>query len=169
MLMAGPSVLGKTFGTQVSKVYRLNQASAGSAADYLASLGARITKVATINASSTAKLYDLDTNELKACAIGDAILEDVGLLSESKLDLATTVDRQISIGNWCALTIYDRRTVLFIPGELGLVLTFSYLFPWLRLKDTTLRVLQFGLCPLECFFTILLQCFDELGVQECRQ
>ena len=48
MLMAGPSVLGKTFGTQVSKVYRLNQASAGSAADYLASLGARITKVATI-------------------------------------------------------------------------------------------------------------------------
>ena len=48
MLMAGPSVLGKTFGAQVSKVYRLNQASAGSAADYLASLGARITKVATI-------------------------------------------------------------------------------------------------------------------------
>ncbi|MFZ9606603.1 MAG: type II secretion system protein GspD [Vulcanococcus sp.] len=48
MLMAGPAVLGKTFGTQVSKVYRLNQASAGSAADYLASLGARITKVATI-------------------------------------------------------------------------------------------------------------------------
>lgn len=48
MLMVGPSVLGKTFGTQLSKVYRLNQASADSAANYLASLGARITKVTSI-------------------------------------------------------------------------------------------------------------------------
>ncbi len=48
MLMVGPSVLGKTFGAQISKVYRLNQASADSAANYLASLGARITKVTTI-------------------------------------------------------------------------------------------------------------------------
>lgn len=48
MLMVGPSVLGKTFGAQLSKVYRLNQASADSAANYLASLGARITKVTTI-------------------------------------------------------------------------------------------------------------------------
>jgi len=48
MLMVGPSVLGKTFGAQLSKVYRLNQASSDSAANYLASLGARITKVTTI-------------------------------------------------------------------------------------------------------------------------
>jgi type IV pilus assembly protein PilQ len=41
-------VLGKTFGAQLSKVYRLNQAYADSAANYLASLGARITKVTTI-------------------------------------------------------------------------------------------------------------------------
>jgi type IV pilus assembly protein PilQ len=41
LLLAGPSVMGKTFGTQMSKVYRLNQASAESAAKYLASLGAR--------------------------------------------------------------------------------------------------------------------------------
>ena len=44
-LMVGPTVSGKTFGPQISKVYRLNQASAGSAADYLASLGAQISKV----------------------------------------------------------------------------------------------------------------------------
>ena len=48
MLLVGPSVLGKTFGSQISKVYRLNQVNAASAANYLASLGASITKVTTI-------------------------------------------------------------------------------------------------------------------------
>ena len=43
--MVGEMVSGKTFGPQMSKVYRLNQASASSAADYLASLGAQIRKV----------------------------------------------------------------------------------------------------------------------------
>jgi len=48
MILAGPSVLGKSFGPQMSKVFRLNQASASSAADYLASLGAKITKVTLV-------------------------------------------------------------------------------------------------------------------------
>ena len=51
MILAGPNVLSKGFGSQISKVYRLNQASAGSAADYLASLGASITKVSVITNS----------------------------------------------------------------------------------------------------------------------
>ncbi len=54
LIVAGPNVLGQIFGTQLSKVYRLNQASASSAADYLASLGASITKVSVItNATQT--------------------------------------------------------------------------------------------------------------------
>lgn len=54
LIMVGPNVLGQSFGTQLSKVYRLNQASASSAADYLASLGASITKVSVItNATQT--------------------------------------------------------------------------------------------------------------------
>lgn len=53
MILAGPNVLGKSFGAQLSKVYRLNQASASSAADYLASLGASITKVNVITNSVT--------------------------------------------------------------------------------------------------------------------
>jgi type IV pilus assembly protein PilQ len=54
LIVVGPNVLGQSFGTQLSKVYRLNQASAGSAADYLASLGASITKVSVItNATQT--------------------------------------------------------------------------------------------------------------------
>jgi type IV pilus assembly protein PilQ len=54
LIVVGPNVLGQTFGTQLSKVYRLNQASASSAADYLASLGALITKVSSqTNATTT--------------------------------------------------------------------------------------------------------------------
>ena len=51
LLIIGKNVLGKSFGPQLSKVYRLNQASAESAADYLASLGAQINKVNVISAS----------------------------------------------------------------------------------------------------------------------
>ena len=50
-ILVGSNVLGKGFGSQISKVYRLNQASASSAADYLASLGASITKVSVITNS----------------------------------------------------------------------------------------------------------------------
>jgi type IV pilus assembly protein PilQ len=53
LILAGPNVLGKSFGPQLSKVFRLNQASANSAADYLASLGAGITKVTVITNSVT--------------------------------------------------------------------------------------------------------------------
>ena len=47
-IFAGPNVLGKSFGAQLSKVYRLNQVPANSAADYLANLGAQVTKTNTI-------------------------------------------------------------------------------------------------------------------------
>jgi type IV pilus assembly protein PilQ len=53
MILAGPNVLAKTFGTQLSKVYRLNQVSANSAADYLASLGATINKTFTTTSTSS--------------------------------------------------------------------------------------------------------------------
>ena len=43
-ILVGAAVLQQILGPQVSKVYRLNQASADSAADYLANLGALVTK-----------------------------------------------------------------------------------------------------------------------------
>ena len=52
-LLVGSAISAKTFGPQVSKVYRLNQASAASAADYLASLGASISKVNTTSITSS--------------------------------------------------------------------------------------------------------------------
>jgi type IV pilus assembly protein PilQ len=52
-LFAGPKVLGKSFGAQLSKVFRLNQVSSNSAADYLANLGATVTKTNVITTAVT--------------------------------------------------------------------------------------------------------------------
>jgi type IV pilus assembly protein PilQ len=51
LLIAGSNVASKGFGARLSKVYRLNQVSANSAADYLANLGASVTKTNTITTS----------------------------------------------------------------------------------------------------------------------
>jgi len=53
MILAGPNALSKTFGPQVSKIYRLNQVGPNAAADYLANLGASVTKTNTITTSVT--------------------------------------------------------------------------------------------------------------------
>ena len=53
LIMAGPSIAGKGFSPQLSKVYRLNQVSPNSAADYLANLGATVTKINTITTAVT--------------------------------------------------------------------------------------------------------------------
>ena len=47
-IFTGPNVLAKSFGAQLSKVYRLNQVPANAAADYLANLGAQVSKTNTI-------------------------------------------------------------------------------------------------------------------------
>ncbi len=53
MIMVGPNVLDKGFGSTLSKVYRLNQVSPSAAADYLANLGATVTKTNTITTAVT--------------------------------------------------------------------------------------------------------------------
>jgi type IV pilus assembly protein PilQ len=52
-ILAGANVLGKSFGAQLSKVYRLNQVNANSAADYLANLGASVKKTNTVSTAIT--------------------------------------------------------------------------------------------------------------------
>lgn len=53
MLIIGLNVGSKGFGSRLSKVYRLNQVSSEAAADYLANLGATVTKTNTISTSVT--------------------------------------------------------------------------------------------------------------------
>lgn len=53
MIFAGPNALAKGFGPQASKIYRLNQVGPNAAADYMANLGASVTKTNTITTSVT--------------------------------------------------------------------------------------------------------------------
>jgi len=71
-LLVGESVLGKTFGPQVSKIYRLNQATAASAADYLASLGASISKINTLT-STTSSADSVGTATASASSSTDVV------------------------------------------------------------------------------------------------
>ena len=59
ILFVGENVLGKGFTPEVSKVYRMNNTSAASASDYLASLGAVINKVSLKDIGSG----DSDSND----------------------------------------------------------------------------------------------------------
>ena len=49
----GPNVRDTIFSKRISKIYRLNQTSANSAASYLANLGAKVTKISTISTAIT--------------------------------------------------------------------------------------------------------------------
>jgi type IV pilus assembly protein PilQ len=104
-LLVGSAVSAKTFGPQVSKVYRLNQASAASAADYLASLGASISKVNTTSitssetassgtpanntAASTATTSQLTNIETYGASVGP--LRGLSGTSDSRLQTITLV------------------------------------------------------------------------------
>jgi len=52
-ILVGRQVQSQMFGPQLSKVYRLNQVSPNAAADYLANLGAQVTKTNTITTAVT--------------------------------------------------------------------------------------------------------------------
>ena len=62
-LMVGTSVSSKTFGPQMSKVFRLNQVKVDKAADYLASLGASMNVINTIT-TTTGESSAAGTNQL---------------------------------------------------------------------------------------------------------
>jgi type IV pilus assembly protein PilQ len=51
IIFAGPDILTRSLGAQVSKVYRLNQSGPIAAADYLSTLGATVLRVDTITTS----------------------------------------------------------------------------------------------------------------------
>ena len=52
IIFVGKHILNKSLKPKVSKTYRLNQVNAASVADYLSSLGAKISKVSVLSGSS---------------------------------------------------------------------------------------------------------------------
>lgn len=111
-LMVGESVSGKTFGPQFSKVYRLNQASSASAADYLASLGALISKVNTTRVTSS---------ESASSGTVDA---GAGALSSSTSKLSSVETYGASVGPLRGLrgTTDSRLQTITLIGDSRLIL-----------------------------------------------
>jgi len=104
-IIAGPDALSSSAGSLASKVYRLNQASARSAAEYLASLGAliRIPRTFTTTESAgtatnvgggAASGGQTASNTFSSTSTGTAI-EAYGGQSGPLLGLSGTIDRRL--------------------------------------------------------------------------
>ena len=100
MILAGPKALSKTFGPQLSKVYRLNQVGPNAAADYLANLGATVTKTNTITTSVTQGGGDLNQpsgapNSATTQSSSITNVEAYGASSGPLLGLRATTDTRL--------------------------------------------------------------------------
>ena len=107
LLLVGVNVAGKGFGSRLSKVYRLNQVHPEAAADYLANLGARITKTNTIvhtrykddDESSSPEYTSKDKSktlkDLEQLKSSSLIVESYGAPSGPLLGLAATTDNRL--------------------------------------------------------------------------
>jgi type IV pilus assembly protein PilQ len=100
-IFAGPNVLAKSFGAQLSKVYRLNQVPANSAADYLANLGAQVTKTNTIStavsegvAATTAPVGSPTASTTTSSTVTS--VESYGAANGPLLGLRATTDTRLS-------------------------------------------------------------------------
>ena len=102
LIVVGPNVLGQSFGTQLSKVYRLNQASASSAADYLASMGASITKVSVITNSTQTGTAQSNQVAGGTTTVADLVLSERG---ESLLDAFATWKTSVEESSCCDVVL----------------------------------------------------------------
>ena len=91
IIIVGENILGKTFGPKISKVYRLNQASASSAADYLATLGASISKVDTISGSSSSGVSSNNIKLIDTYSTTTGPLVGLNGTTDSRLQTITLV------------------------------------------------------------------------------
>ena len=94
LIIVGKNILGKTFGPKISKVYRLNQASASSAADYLATLGASISKVDTISGSSSKGVTANNIKLIDTYSSSSGPLVGLTGTTDSRLQTITLVGNQ---------------------------------------------------------------------------
>ncbi len=111
-ILVGPNVLQKPMGPQASKVYRLNQSSPDSAADYLANLGAAVTKTftETVTATTGVPLAGASTSNPQTTRTSTKIkVEEYQANSGPLLGLRATTDTRLS--------------TITLVGEPGLVAT----------------------------------------------
>ena len=113
-LMVGPAVLTKTFGPKVSKVYRLNQASAFSAASYLGGLGAKVNRVATRSAASGSEIgFDESSSSIVTDQKSEVVShESYGALDGPLKGLFVTTDSRLQ-----AVTLVGDSAVIAIAEK----------------------------------------------------
>ena len=96
ILIIGENILDKSFGPNISKVYRLNQISSESAAEYLGSLGATINILSlksSLNSSTSSKIVNQLTKTPKIESYGSSEGPLKGLIgtSDSRLQTITLI------------------------------------------------------------------------------
>jgi len=114
-VLVGANVLMKTTGNQVSRVYRLNQVSPDGAADYLANLGATITKTNTItttsNESSSTGVSTANASAFTSQTSEQTVIESFGASQGPLLGLIGTTDKRLGtitlIGNSYLVSIAE--------------------------------------------------------------
>ena len=100
LLIVGQSVAAKGFGARLSKVYRLNQVGPNAAADYLANLGASVTKTNTISTAVTQGVSQNaavsgGANASTTQSVSQTVVESYGASSGPLLGLAATTDSRL--------------------------------------------------------------------------
>jgi len=100
LLIAGLNVGSKGFGSRLSKVYRLNQVSPDAAADYLANLGATVTKTNTITTAVTQGVSQNNAvsgspNASTTQSTSQTIVESYGASRGPLLGLGATTDNRL--------------------------------------------------------------------------
>ena len=98
-VVVGLNVLAKTIGNQVSRVYRLNQVLPDGAADYLANLGATITKTNTItstsNESSSTGVTTANASASTSSTSTQTVIESFGASQGPLKGLIGTTDKRL--------------------------------------------------------------------------
>ena len=98
-VVVGLNVLAKTIGNTVSRVYRLNQVSPDGAADYLANLGATITKTNTItstsNESSSTGVTTANASASTSSTSTQTVIESFGASQGPLKGLIGTTDKRL--------------------------------------------------------------------------
>lgn len=98
-VVVGLNVLTKTIGNTVSRVFRLNQVSPDGAADYLANLGATITKTNTItstsNESSSTGVATANASASTSSTSTQTVVESFGAPQGPLKGLIGTTDKRL--------------------------------------------------------------------------
>jgi len=125
-ILVGPEIQSKSLGLRVSKVFRMNQASAQSAADYLASLGAKITKIKSV--SAIGENSGVDSEQRQSVQIGAG--PQNGGRGSNKQDPSNTYTYGADVGPLLGVTgTTDSRlqTITLIGSQDLVVLAETYL------------------------------------------